>query len=456
MSKDLAKRMRKAVGDPILRRNVLKATNTSLHHRETMVAERDDWEELRDRAAAAKDEVLANHARYLDEFIESARRRGAHVHRAADAAAARRIIVELARKKGASRILKAKSMATEEVELNAAFTARGFTPLETDLGEYIVQLAGEPPSHITAPALHRSTEEIRDIFGDHDVLPGDATPPADRDELARWLSLVARDHLRGRLLDADLGISGANFLVCDTGSLVIVENEGNIRYTTTTPPVHVALVGIDKLIPKMTDLATFLPLLTGSATGQRATSYVTILSGALSELHIVLLDNGRSAKLEDPENREILRCIKCGACMNVCPVYRTVGGHAYGWTYPGPIGSLLTPLMRGRIADHELPYASSLCGACTDICPVKIDLHGHLLRLRGEAVRDGRRPLLERIAFRVFRWMTADPRRFRFAVGLARRFQDAAVRAGLLAPWTRHREAPRVAAKTFRERWEER
>jgi len=448
-----AKRARAAVGNAILRRNVLKATNTSLSHRRTTVAEMSDWDDLRDRAAAVKDHCLDHLDDYLAEFTENARRRGAHVHIAADAGAACRIITELARRKGASRILKAKSMATEEVELNRAFEARGFTPLETDLGEYIVQLAGEPPSHITAPALHRSTEEIRDIFAEYGVLEDRGTPPADRDELARWLSMKAREHLRGRLLDADLGITGANFLIAETGGVAIVENEGNIRFTTTTPPIHVVLAGIDKLIPKLTDLATFLPLLTRSATGQRATSYVQVLSGALSEQHIVLLDNGRSALLSDPDDREILRCIRCGACLNVCPVYRTIGGHAYGWTYPGPIGSLLTPLFRGRREDHELPYASSLCGACTDICPVKIDLHGHLLRLRGDAVKVGRRPVAERIGFRVFRWASAKASRWERLVALARRLQGPAVRLGLLSPWTDHREAPVVAPRTFREMW---
>ncbi|MEN8151930.1 MAG: lactate utilization protein B [Planctomycetota bacterium] len=445
----LAKRVRAAIGNRVLRRNVLKATSTSLAHRAETVAERADWEDLRDRAAAVRDHGLDHLDEVLAEFTENARRRGTHVHVAVDGDHACRIVTEIARKAGATRILKSKSMATEEIELNRAFEARGFVPLETDLGEYIVQLAGEPPSHITAPALHRSTEEIRDIFTEHGVLEGRGTPPTDRQELARWLSLKAREHLRHRLLDADLGITGANFLIAETGGAAIVENEGNIRFTTTTPPVHVVVAGIDKLIPKLTDLATFLPLLTRSATGQRATSYVQVLSGGLEEQHIVLLDNGRSARLADRADREILRCIRCGACLNACPVYRTIGGHAYGWTYPGPIGALLTPLLRGRIGDAELPFASSLCGACTEICPVKIDLHGHLLRLRGA----GRRPLLERLGFRLFSWAAAKPSRWARLVRLARRFQGPAARWGLIRPWTDHREAPTVAPRSFREMW---
>lgn len=450
---NLTDRIRAAINDPVLPGNVLRATNTSLAKRDETVAERPDWEDLRDRAAAVKDHVLANLDRYLMEFVENARARGSHIHFAKDAAAARRIITELARKKGATRILKAKSMATEEVDLNHAFTERGFTPLETDLGEFIVQLRDEPPSHITAPALHLSAEQIRDLFAEEGVTDGDA--PTDRSELATWLSLSARTHLRERLLEADLGITGANFLVAETGTVALIENEGNIRLTVTSTPVTVSLVGIDKLVPKLTDLATMLPLLTRSATGQRMTSYFQLISGALEEHHVVLLDNGRIDALKSPENREVLRCIRCGACMNVCPVYRTVGGHAYGWTYPGPIGSLLSPLLRGRTEDHQLPFLSSLCGACTEVCPVKIPIHEHLLRMREEAVNAGRRGLLERAAFRVFRFVMQRPALYRRAAGVTKRLLPAAARAGLLRPWADTRTAPKPAAKSFGEMWED-
>ncbi len=449
----LTDRIRRAIKDPVLPGNVLRATNTSLKKRDETVAERPDWEDLRERAAKVKDHVLANLDRYLAEFVENARLRGAHVHFAKDAAAARRIITELARRKGATRILKAKSMATEEVELNQAFTARGFTPLETDLGEFIVQLRDEPPSHITAPALHCSAEQIRDLFAREGVTDGRA--PTDRRELATWLSLSARAHLRDRLLEADLGITGANFLVAETGTVALIENEGNIRLTVTSTPVTVSLVGIDKLLPKLTDLATMLPLLTRSATGQRMTSYFQLISGALDEHHIVLLDNGRIDALRDPENREILRCIRCGACMNVCPVYRTVGGHAYGWTYPGPIGSLLSPLWRGRGEDHQLPFLSSLCGACTDICPVKIPIHEHLLRMRREAVSAGRRGIPERLAFRIFRYVMQRPGLYRRAARITKRLLPAAARAGLLRRWTDTRAAPQPAPRSFKEMWRE-
>jgi L-lactate dehydrogenase complex protein LldF len=449
LGRALGRRIRRAVRDPVLRRNVLRATDTSLLHRAEVVSERPDWEELKARATAIRGEVLVRLDRYLDEFTENATRRGVRVHRARDGRAACRIVTELARRKGCSRILKAKSMVTEEVELNRAFERRGFAPLETDLGEYIVQLADEPPSHITAPALHRSAEQIRDLFLKEGVLEGLGPPPGDRKALARWLSLAAREHLRPRLLDADLGITGANFLVAETGTVVLVENEGNIRFTTTTPPVQVVLVGIEKVVPRLEDLSTLLPLLTGSATGQRATTYVSLITGPLEELDVVLLDNGRSRLMADPEDREALKCIRCGACMNVCPVYRTVGGHAYGWTYPGPIGALLSPLLRRRREDRELPFASSLCGACSEICPVGIDLADHLLRLRNRWPGGP----FERAALRLFGIVMARASRYRLAFSAARRLESAAHRLGLLRGWTRHREPPRLAPRSFREQW---
>ncbi len=445
------RRARRALGNPVLARNVLRATDTSLAHRREVVAERPDWEDLRERAAALRRHTLARLDRYLREFAENARARGVQVHAARDARAAARLVSELARRKGATRILKAKSMATEEIELNAALARRGFRPLETDLGEYIVQLAGERPSHLTAPALHRSAEEIRDLFLREGVIREGTALPRDRRALARRLSLSARETLRSRLLEADLGVTGANFLVAETGTVVLVENEGNIRFTTTTPPVVVAVAGIDKVIPRLADLGILLPLLTRSATGQRAAAGVSLLSGGPGERHVVLLDNGRTRMLADPEDREILACIRCGACLNTCPVYRSVGGHAYGWIYPGPIGALLAPLLRGRGEDWELPFASTLCGACAEICPVKIPLHEHLLRLRARAARAGRRGIGERIGFRAFRFLAGREDRFRLAARLARRMEGPLLRLGLLAAWTAAREAPRMARPAFHE-----
>lgn len=443
-------RIRDAVADPVLTRNVIRATDTSTAHRRAAVAERPDWDALRARAAALRAHVLTHLDRYVQSFAENARARGATVHAALDAAEARRIVLDLARSRACKRILKSKSMTTEEIELNPALEAAGFRPLETDLGEYIVQLADEPPSHITAPALHRSAEQIRDLFEREGVLAGRGVPPDDHDALAVWLSLKAREHLRPHLLEADLGITGANFLVAETGTVVLVENEGNIRFTTTSPPLQIAVVGIEKVIPRLEDLSTLLPLLTRSATGQRATTYTSLISGPLEELHVILLDAGRSALLRDDADREILGCIRCGACLNVCPVYRTVGGHAYGSAYPGPIGALVTPLLRGTAEDRRLPFLSSLCAACTEVCPVGIDLHGHLL---GQRARTKNRGLGEHAAFGVWRWVMASPRRYRLASRIARTLQGPIRRVGLLAPWTRHREAPRIAPLSFRELW---
>lgn len=449
----LQARVRRAVANKVLERNVLRATNASTAHRVEAVGERPDWEALVARAARVRDHALGHLDRFLEEFAENARRRGAHVHSAPDAATARRIVLEILREHGATSILESKSMTREEVGLNAALEAQGFRPLETDLGEYIVQLAGEPPSHITAPALHRSAEQIRDLFLSEGVLEGRGPSPADRKDLATWLSLAAREHLRPRLLAADVGITGANFLVAETGTVVLLENEGNIRFTTTSPPLMIALVGIEKVVGRLEDLATLLPLLTRSATGQRATTYVSLISGPLTELHVILLDGSRSALLADREDREILRCIRCGACLNVCPVYRTVGGHAYGSAYPGPIGCLVTPLLRAGREDLLLPWFSSLCGACSDVCPVGIDLAGQLLRLRDRGVRAGHRGRIERLAFRLWRLVCTSPRRYRLALAAARALEGPARRLGFPRGWMRSREAPRLARPTFHELW---
>ncbi len=454
MKGPLADASRRAASDAVLGRNVLRATNASLAHRATAVAERPDWDQLRDRAARLKDHALTNLDVLLDRFVTEATRRGAIVHLETDAEAARRRIVGIVRDAGGRHVLKSKSMTTEEIDLNPALEAAGAVPLETDLGEFIVQLAGEPPSHITAPALHRSAEEILDLFRKHGVLEGAGEPPAERKDLPTWLSLAARAHLRARLLAADVGVTGANALVADTGTVVLLENEGNIRYTLLSPRVQIAVAGIEKLVPRLEDLATILPLLTRSATGQRMTTYVSMLSGPVSgALHVVLIDNGRTRMLGNDAEREILRCIRCGACMNVCPVYRTIGGHAYGAPYPGPIGAVLVPTLRGRDDDQDLPWASSLCGACADVCPVKIDLPAHLVRLRARAVARGRAGGLESAGWRVWRYLVGDPRRLEALARLARPFQGLLSRGGPLGVWRRGRAVPRLARRSFFARW---
>src|SRR5437660_920357 len=310
----------------------------------------------------------------LDEKVDAIERAGARVHWARDAAEACEIIARIAERRGARTIVKSKSMASEEIHLNAALARRGMEPVETDLGEYIVQLAGETPSHIVAPAIHKTRAQIGALFAEKL-----GTEPSD--DIAT-LAAAARQALRRRFAEADLGVSGVNFAVAETGTILILENEGNARLTTSLPRTHVALMGIEKVIPRFADLEVFLRLLPRSGTGQALTAYQSLLTGTKrhaadegpEELHIVVLDNGRSRMLASPVTRQTLACIRCGACLNACPVYRQIGGHAYGSVYPGPIGAVLTPQLLGMGESAELPYASSLCGACRDVCPVKIDI----------------------------------------------------------------------------------
>ena len=331
-------------------------------------------------------------------------------------------------------------MAGEEIGLNHALEAAGITPVETDLGEYIVQLREEPPAHIIGPAMHLSRGQVGQLFAAK--LGADAT--ADAPTLTR----VAREALRRDFLEATMGFSGVNFGIAQTGTLVIVENEGNARLSTGMPPVHVALMGIEMVLPRLADLSLFLSLLIRSATGQKMTSYVQHLSGSPDRaLHVVLLDNGRTRVLADPERRELLACVRCGACLNVCPVYRAVGGgHPYGWTYSGPIGAALAPLM-GPGRRH--PDASSLCGACTRTCPVGIQLHRHLLEQRAPT-------RTKRWLMRFFTWITLSPWRYRFAGRMMRKLLPTAARLGLTAGWTGHRELPPLPQHSFSEIWRSR
>ncbi|HUY28932.1 MAG TPA: LutB/LldF family L-lactate oxidation iron-sulfur protein [Candidatus Binataceae bacterium] len=361
-----------------------KLESASARHLGHFVQVRDEFAPYEDERSAAR-AIKQDSIGRLDELlIELTRRLEAHgckVFFAADAAEARDYIVALARRSGAHRIVKGKSMTTEEIALNPALEQAGIEVLETDLGEYIVQLRGEPPSHIITPAIHLSKEDIGDLF--HVKLGIPYTPePAE-------LTAVARSRLRESFLRADLGITGVNFAIAETGSLIVVENEGNGRMSSTLPEVFVAVMGIEKVIPKLADLPHFLEILGRTATGQKLTTYTNFIQGPRApgeldgprEMHVVILDNGRSAMLADPVLREALMCIRCGACLNVCPVYRRIGGHAYQSPYPGPIGSIISPNLVGSAAAH-LPFASTLCGACKDVCPVKIDIPRILLHLR--------------------------------------------------------------------------
>ena len=369
---------------PRIPRATQKATSVSLANRTRSVAALGEeyWQSLRQAGHDLRLHALTHLDTYLPMLEENVTKAGGIVHWASDAVEAQRIVQEIAARHGVRRIVKVKSMATEEIELNRALEQAGLQVRETDLGEYIVQLAGDKPVHVTAPALHMTKEEIAALF--REKLRVDA--PAD----ARVLCEIARVKLREEFLSAEMGISGGNFLVAETGTLVIVTNEGNGRMCTALPPVHAAIVGIDKVIADWEGLAVMLKLLARSVSGQKMSSYVTFVTGVaqegLREFHLVLLDNGRTRVLQDERARETLLCVRCGACLNICPVYNHVGGHAYGATYPGPIGAILSPQLLGTKIAGDLPFASSLCGACGEICPVKIPIPEILLHLRHRVV----------------------------------------------------------------------
>jgi len=409
-----------------------------------------DWEALRERAAGIKAFALDHLDELLLAFEERARAAGAHVHWATDATALCRIVTELLAARAVHRVVKSKSMLTEECGLNPHLEARGIEVVDTDLGERIVQLAGEPPSHLIVPAIHKTRREIGALF--HRTL---GTPQGEDDP--ERLTRHARADLRRRFLGADAGITGANFAVAETGSIVIVTNEGNADLGTSLPPLHVACLGIEKVIPALSDLPVFLRLLARSATGQPISAYTSVISRPRpgGELHVVLVDNGRSELLANPAQRGALACIRCGACLNTCPVYRRAGGHAYGTVIPGPIGSVLGPAVGGA-QGRELPHASSLCGSCSAVCPVKIDLHGQLLAWRSERRTPGaaERALVAAAAF-VLRW-PALLRPARAAARLAWPLLARARRRNPAAPWLAARELPPLPALSFREQWKQR
>ena len=420
------------------------------------VEEIPDWQALRQHAHDTKAHALAHLDRYLEQLERQVTGAGGVVHWARDADEARNLITRLAGSSG-RRVVKSKSMTTEEIELNDALEHAGCEVTETDLGEYLVQLAGERPAHIIAPVVHKSKEAIAALLSEKLGVP--------RYDDAQELTRVAREALRRKFLEADVGISGVNFAVAETGTIVVVENEGNARLATTLPRMHIAVMGIEKVIPRLADLDVFLTLLPRSATGQRMSSYVSFLTGPRrageadgpQELHLVLLDNGRTAIHADSSMRESLACIRCGACLNVCPVFERTAGHAYGSEYSGPIGAVLTPLFEGLDVAGDLPFASSLCGACGEVCPVKIELPRLLLELRSRVVRQRGAPVAERLF--VWGWVNAmkSARRLAIAGKVARVVQRfmSAVHLPLPYPfsrWSASRELPTPPAKAFRER----
>jgi L-lactate dehydrogenase complex protein LldF len=440
---------RVALGDSQLRHNLRNATTTIREKRARVVDEVRDWEELREAGRAIKADVMARLDDYLVQFEASVQAAGGMVHWARDAAEANAIVLDVARSHDASEVVKVKSLTTDEIELNAALAAGGVHALETDFAELILQLDGDWSSHILVPAIHRNRSEIRDLFT-RTIARG-----RELSDEPSELVETARLYLREKFLNAKVGVSGANFGVAETGTVVVVESEGNGRMCTTLPPVLVTVLGIEKLVPSFGDLEVFLQLLPRSSTGERMNPYTSLWTGVTEgdgpqELHVVLLDNGRTRVLADETGRQALHCIRCSACLNVCPVYTRTGGHAYGSVYPGPIGAILTPQLRGLEQAKSLPYASSLCGACYEVCPVKIDIPEVLLHLRAEAEKSA----TERAAMGMLARVFGSRRLYERAQRLAR-LGDRPARhvPGPVAHWTETRDLRPLPKETFREWW---
>ena len=453
-----------ALDNPVLQESLRKFGSAGLALlRARAVAEfgPDHFETLREAARAIRQRSVEQMDVLIERFEREATARGATVLFAETTEEARALILEICRRHEVKKAVKSKSMVSEEAGLNEALISAGIETVETDLGEYIIQLAGEPPSHIIAPAVHKSKDEVSDLFLKHHGGPRKTDIPE--------MTMEARAELRRHFLTADLGISGGNFLVAETGSGVIVTNEGNGRMVTTLPRVHVCLTGVEKVIPTLEDLSTLLRALTRSATGQHISNYVSCFTGPRrpgdlegpEHLYFVLVDNGRS-ELVGSELQDMLRCIRCGACMNHCPVYKTVGGHAYGWVYPGPMGSVLTPAFTGVANAPDLPQAATLCGACSVVCPVKIPLPELLRKLRERQVDQGLRPWHERAGIRIWSWLAQRPRLYAFAASLGVRVLGLlSNRDGMIASfpfgsgWTQARNGgrymPAPTGRTFRE-----
>ena len=466
---------RAALTDAQLRGALRQATALFGKRRLAAAQSLSNWEDLRAQARRIKDETLLNLDKYLEEFTAKAEAAGAQIHWARDAAEANEIVKRLAYERDARLVVKSKSMTTEEIHLNTALEGAGVEALETDLGEYIIQLAGETPSHIIAPAIHKTRHQIAQLFVDRLGI-------SPTDDIA-MLTVTARRVLREKFAAADIGVSGVNFGVAETGTILILENEGNIRLTTSLPKTHIAVMGIEKVIPRFADLDVFLKLLPRSGTGQHLTAYQSLITGTKrrtdqegpAELHIIVLDNGRSRMLAHPTTRQSLACIRCGACLNACPVYQQIGGHAYGSVYPGPIGAVITPQLIGLQRAAQLPYASSLCGACREVCPVKIDIPELLLHLRAEIIESSRRKAegrkqektSERLAFKLWAAIMVRPRWYEMSGKLGRLLQRFVVRGNRigkirhlaarivppLAAWTSARDLRPIEAKPFRKQW---
>lgn len=459
-SNSFAVRVHRALGDPQLRANFRRAMDGLMTKRQAVFDEM-DLEALRDLGAAVRRNALAKLPQLLERLEERCRANGIQVHWAETTAQANEIVLGILRAHGATKLIKGKSMVSEEMHLNEFLERHGVECLESDLGEYIIQLDHETPSHIIMPAIHKNKDQIAHLFQDK-VDASRYTEDADE------LTAIARTALRRKFMQADVGLSGVNFAVSETGTLCLVENEGNGRMCTTVPPVHIAVTGIEKVVEKLEDVPPLLSLLTRSATGQPVTTYFNMISSPRKagekdgpqEVHLVLLDNGRSRMYADPQLRATLQCIRCGACMNHCPVYTRIGGHAYAAVYPGPIGKILTPQIDGIEKAGELATASSLCGACAEVCPVRIPIPQILVRLREEAVRPSGGPQAvngagrkrtrgEALVWRVWRAMNVHPTVYRVVATLAGQFGGWLPNVGPVRRWTSVRSKPRPAVKSL-------
>ena len=465
-TKDFRQGAGAALSDPKIQANLEGLYNGFHQARIDASDQTPDWEALQDKGRAIKAHTLDNLAYYLELVERNVIASGGHIYFARDAEAASNYVVNLAKERGIELVIKGKSMVSEEMALNHRLEEEGIEPVETDLGEYIVQLAEETPFHIIAPAIHKSRVEVSELFVEKLNVP--------MYDNIEDLTREARDQLRQKFVDAGMGITGANFIVAETGTVTLVTNEGNGRMCTSMPKIHVAITGMEKVVPSIEDLGLFLRLLIRSATGQRISSYVTTVTGPRGEdevdgpeeFHLVIVDNGRSKMLADPNLREALYCLRCGACLNACPVYRKVGGHAYGWVYPGPIGAIVSPMLTNLSEAKDLPYASTLCGACKEACPVKINIPRMLLYLRKELTQGETYPehksvsMAESTAVKGWRASVSSSFMMRLSNLGGRLLQLPFVRGGRidrlpspLSGWTKHRKFPAIASKPFRTRW---
>jgi L-lactate dehydrogenase complex protein LldF len=456
----LDERVELAIKDPFLKHSLAVAQERFRMNKANAAEVLGNIEEWRERAEAIRTHTVAHLDAYLDQFSTNVEKNGGKVFFAESDEDVVQYILDLAKAKNAKTVIKAKSMVSEEIHLNHRLAEIGVEAIESDLGEYIIQLAGETPSHIIVPAIHKNRKQVAELFSRVSGTP----LPEDTKELTRY----ARKVLRDKFQNADIGLSGCNFAVAETGSVVLVSNEGNARLSTSIPKTHVVLMGMERIVPGWEELDSVLSLLPRSATGQKVTSYVTAITGPRKsddvdgpeELHVIIVDNGRSNAL-GTEYQKILNCIRCGACLNVCPVYRHIGGHAYGSVYPGPIGAVLTPILKGFESWEKLPYLSSLCGACTDACPVRIPLHDYLLELRKDEVEEKRTHPVERAIFKGFGTAMANPWMYRTGLKLAKYglkplSKDGYIRKGpsLLGKWTKARDLPAPPMESFREWWD--